>query len=86
MSFFTSKLKKFDVHTKTVDGVNQQTIGGAILTVACVLVVAILATSEVSTYMSVNKVNHLVMDQSNGAGEITLKYNIDFHNIPCSCM
>lgn len=86
MNFITSRLKRFDVHVKTVDSVNQQTLIGAFVTICCVAVVCILTTSEISTYLEKDTINHLVMDQSNGSGDVILKYEVEFLNIPCSCI
>lgn len=71
-------LKKFDVHIKTVDGVNEQTIVGAIITILCVAITILLVISEVTLYMSKDMVHHLVVDQG-GHGHDTVRLDVEIN-------
>ncbi len=78
-----SKLKKFDVHTKVVDGVNQQTVLGAILTVVSVILVVILLVSEISVFMKVDVASRMVADNTAGIESVKLEIDIEFLTVSC---
>lgn len=84
MHFFSSKLKKFDVHTKTIDGVHdQQTLIGAIVTVFSIAVVMLLILSEFSMYLNKDIVSHMVADTSVGVEAIQIKFDVEFTRTSC---
>jgi hypothetical protein len=83
MNFLTSRLKKFDVHVKTVEGVNQQTQIGALFTILTCIISFILFYSELKYYLSRENVHHMVIDQGNGQETVRLDFDFEFHAIPC---
>jgi len=52
-----ASLKRFDIHVKTVEGVNQQTIVGALFTIFSTILIAVLILSEVSYFMKIDVVD-----------------------------
>lgn len=84
MHFLSSRLKRFDVHTKTIDGVNdQQTLSGAILTIVTVVLVILLILSEFSQYMHVGIEDRMVPDSSVGVEDVAIQFDIEFDKTPC---
>lgn len=85
MHFLSSKLKRFDVHTKTIDGVNdQQTFVGAIFTIITVLLVFILVTSEVGQFMTINLEDRMIPDSTVGVEDVAIQFDITFEKTPCN--
>mmetsp|Transcript_13119 Transcript_13119/g.19764 ORF Transcript_13119/g.19764 Transcript_13119/m.19764 type:complete len:320 (+) Transcript_13119:115-1074(+) len=83
MASIITRLKKFDVHVKTVDGVNQQTTVGALITVLCVILTASLLISETMLFMSRENVHHMVVDQGNTHDTVRLDVDVEFHSLSC---
>jgi hypothetical protein len=75
--------KKFDVHVKAIDGVNQKTLIGAIITIISVLVVIGLLVSELSFFLKVDVVSRMIVDNAVGVESVKLDVDITFFNIPC---
>lgn len=84
MHLISSRLKKFDVHVKTVDVANEQTIVGAVITLLCVAVTVLLIISEITLYMSKDVVHHLVVDQG-GMGHDTVRLDFEFEFPKLAC-
>jgi len=85
MQFLSSKLKRFDIHTKTIDGVNdQQTVVGAIITIITVLLVFVLVTSEVGQFMTINMEDRMIPDSTVGVEDVAIQFDITFDKTPCS--
>lgn len=78
-----AKLKKFDVHVKAVDGVNQQTILGALLTIVTTLIVLVLLWSEVSQFMKIDVVSRMVADQNARFQSVRLEVDVEFNAVTC---
>jgi endoplasmic reticulum-Golgi intermediate compartment protein 3 len=79
-----SNIQKYDMHIKTLDGVTKQTVLGALMTVAAILIVLILFLSEVNTYNSTNIVSRMQADGGDGTDEsVRLHFDIDFMHISC---
>lgn len=78
-----AKLKRFDVHVKAVDGVNQQTILGALLTIITTLVVVILLWSEVTQFMKIDVVSRMVADQNARFQSVRLEVDVEFNAVTC---
>lgn len=84
MQGLSSRLRKFDVHVKTVDGVTQQTYIGACITVICSILVVVLCIAEFSAYMQKSTHNHIIVDQSIGSAAVRLRFDIHFHKLGCN--
>jgi hypothetical protein len=84
MNYITSRLKKFDVHVKTVDSVNEKTTLGAFLTILCAIVTFILLFSETKLYLDRDSVHHMIVDQSIAQETVRVDFDIDFPAITCS--
>lgn len=84
MNYLSSKLKKFDVHIKAVDGVNQQTILGAIFTIITFILTILLIFSEIKLYLTKNSIHHMVVDQKGGLETVRLDFDFEFHAISCT--
>ena len=82
----SSKLKKFDVHSKAVDGVNEQTAIGALVTFIMYGFIGFLLYSEVSVRSDSDIVSRMVLDASGSARRIQttkIEFDVDFHKIAC---
>jgi len=76
-------MKRFDVHVKTIDGVHQQTILGAVTTIVSVIIVNLLVISEVKQYLKKDIVNHMAMDNTVGVDAVKVYFDVHFHSIDC---
>jgi len=76
-------MKRFDVYVKTIDGVNQQTIFGAIVTIFSAIVVFMLVISEITVYFKKDVQYHMIPDVTVGVEAVKLDFSISFHKIPC---
>ena len=83
MQFLSSKLKKFDVHTKTVDGVTDQTILGAIITIISATIIFFLISSSLNSYFESDTVGHMIADTSVGLEDIKILFDLTFGSIEC---
>jgi hypothetical protein len=79
-----ASLKKFDIHVKVADGVNQQTILGALLTILSTVLVAVLIFSEVSYFMKVDVVSRMLTDKTAGVESVKLEFDLQFFDVACS--
>eukprot|EP01031_Cornospumella_fuschlensis_P030960 gene30960-37420_t len=78
-----SKLKRFDVYTKSLDGVNQQTLMGALATVVAVVLIGALLVSEVSYFQKINVVSRLEVDKGVGLEAVKVVFDISFPRVMC---
>ena len=76
-------MRRFDVHVKTVDGVTQQTVLGAIITLISVVVVLILLFSEFRLYSSSEIVSRMIADNSVGKDSVKLEFDLEFTEVAC---
>ena len=84
MHFLSSKLKRFDIHTKTIDGVNdQQTVTGAVITIVTVVIVAILVISEFVEYRRIDILSKMVADTTVGVADVEINFDIEFFKTSC---
>lgn len=79
-----NRFKKFDAYVKTVDGVNQQTLLGAIITIVSAILVSILLFSEIILYAKVDVVSRMATDKIGGVESVRLKFDIEFQGISCN--
>jgi hypothetical protein len=56
--------RRFDLYIKGVDGIQEKTIGGGIVTIVSCLMVAILLLSEMSVWWSVETIHRMHVDTS----------------------
>jgi hypothetical protein len=84
MSFFGSRLKKFDVHVKVVDGVSQQTSVGAVITIICLVLTCLLSYSELKVLIRPERSSHVVLDQISSMESVKLHFDLEFHKLKCS--
>ena len=75
----------FDIHTKSLDGVTQQTTIGAIVTLVSSVVVLMLLFSEMRLYTTTELVSRMYPD--NGVGRslesVRLHFDVEFPEIDC---
>jgi hypothetical protein len=83
VGLFRGKLDRFDVHIKTIEGVNQQTILGAILTIISTLVIIVLIFSETSRYMTKDVVSRMLTDTHQSQESVKIVLDIDFPYLHC---
>jgi hypothetical protein len=76
-------LKRFDIHSKAIDGVNQQTIFGALLTLVTTALVVVLVASEFSNFMQVETVSRMAVSQTSSIESIKLDFDVVFHQLGC---
>lgn len=69
-----TKFKRFDVHVKAVDGVNQKTILGACITIISAAVVIILVLSELNLFLKVDVISRMVADNTVGIESVRLDF------------
>jgi hypothetical protein len=80
-----STFKKFDIYSKTVDGVNKQTrIGGFVTVVSCLLLSA-LFLSELRDYLKLDVVSRMIVDSSVSKNTVALRFDIEFPSVSCKC-
>lgn len=84
MHFLSSKLKKFDIHTKTIDGVHdQQTVTGAVITVISAVIVFLLVMTQFNEYQQVDIVSRMVADSTVGVEDVEIIFDIEFYKTSC---
>mmetsp|Transcript_81220 Transcript_81220/g.159403 ORF Transcript_81220/g.159403 Transcript_81220/m.159403 type:complete len:304 (+) Transcript_81220:74-985(+) len=79
-----SSFKKFDIHVKAVDGVNQQTLLGAIITIISTILVSVLIFSEISYFMKVDVVSRMLTDKTAGIEAVRLEFDLQFYDVSCN--
>lgn len=84
MSLFGSRLKKFDVHVKVVEGVSQQTSIGAVITIICLVLTCLLSYSELNLLFRSDRSSHVILDQISTMEAVKLNFDVEFHKIACS--
>ena len=84
MSLFGSRLKKFDVHVKVVDGVSQQTTIGAIITILCFIFTCLLCYGEMRSLLRSDVSSHVELDQISAMESVKLHFEVEFHKVKCT--
>jgi heme/copper-type cytochrome/quinol oxidase subunit 2 len=79
-----ASFKKFDIHLKAVDGVNQQTILGAVLTIISTILVLVLIFSEISYFMKIDVVSRMLTDKTVGVEAVKLEFDMQFYDVACN--
>lgn len=76
-------LKRFDVHSKAIDGVHQQTLLGAVLTLVTTILVFVLLFVEISVFFKIEVVSRMVIDKSYGVEAVEVEFDLGFPKISC---
>jgi hypothetical protein len=76
-------MKKFDVHAKAMDGVNQQSLVGGIASIVAVITVLFLIVSETSFYVKKDVVSRMQPDSVIGPEIVKFDLALDFDTFPC---
>jgi len=71
------------MHTKTIDGITQQTKMGALMTLMAILIVAFLLVYEVGDYLKKDVDSMMVIDSSIGHEAVRLEFDLLFYKVPC---
>jgi hypothetical protein len=79
-----SLIKRFDVHLKTVDGIGQQTLCGAFITIIAIVIVCLLAVSELRVLAKKDVESYVLPDISVGIDEVRITFDVEFPSIPCT--
>lgn len=85
MSVGSASLKAFDVFPKTVAEFRQKTAGGGIVSIACVIVIAVLTLIELGEYLTERTEEHLYVDTSRGH-KLPIHVDMVFPALPCSVL
>lgn len=76
-------LKRFDVHAKAIDGVHQQTLLGALLTLLTTILVFVLLFVEISFFFKIDVVPRMILDKSYGVEAVEVEFDVGFPKISC---
>lgn len=79
-----TKLKKFDVHPKALEGVHQQSLIGAFFTIVTSVITLLLIISEISAFFKIETVSRLIVDKTSSANAIKLGFDVSLHNTACT--
>lgn len=79
---FTSKLKKLDVYKKVHDDYSIKTGSGGLISLASIVVMAILFISELNAYLTVEVVDHIMVDTTLNQ-KLPIGLNITFPHLRC---
>ena len=83
MNSILGNFKKFDAHVKTIDGVNQRTILGALLTVSSIIFVFFLIYTETKFFMSSQFESHMVTDFRGSQESLHVTFDVTFPLLKC---
>lgn len=79
-----AKLKKFDIHVKSLEGVNRQTLLGAVLTILGTILVLGLVVNEISIFRQIHVVSKLQIDKGGATEAVKLVFDVSFNRLPCN--
>lgn len=83
MSSLVGNFKKFDFHVKTIDGINQRTVFGALLTFLSIIFVFFLIYTETKFYMSSQFESHMVTDFRGSQESLSVSFSVKFPKLKC---
>mmetsp|Transcript_38373 Transcript_38373/g.108535 ORF Transcript_38373/g.108535 Transcript_38373/m.108535 type:complete len:371 (+) Transcript_38373:101-1213(+) len=78
----TSQFKRFDVYSKVHDDYRVKTESGGLISLVAFVVMIILFTSEISNYLSVEVVDHIMVDTTLNQ-KLPIGLNITFPHLRC---
>ena len=73
----------FDIYNKGIEGSQQRSVVGAVVTIGSALVMFLLFISELRTYLTTDVKNRLFVDPSRNSGYINVNFDISFPALPC---
>ncbi|CAI5718146.1 unnamed protein product [Peronospora effusa] len=76
--------RRFDLNSKGVDGIQERTIGGGLVTLVSCMVVAFLLLSELSVWWTVSVTHHMHVDTAPQDDPITVEVDITFLHETCN--
>ncbi|KAF0740063.1 hypothetical protein AaE_008769 [Aphanomyces astaci] len=79
-----NRLRQYDVYTKGVDGIQEKTMGGAIITVISVAIVILLFLSELGLYTTTEVVNRMHVDTVPQDAVMRIEVDITFLHEKCA--
>jgi hypothetical protein len=77
-----SKFKRFDVFSKVHDDYRIKTKSGGLISVVAIIIMMVLFISELSSYLTVEVVDHIMVDTSLGQ-KLPIGLNITFPHLRC---
>uniref|UniRef100_A0A7S3BPE8 Endoplasmic reticulum vesicle transporter C-terminal domain-containing protein n=1 Tax=Haptolina ericina TaxID=156174 RepID=A0A7S3BPE8_9EUKA len=77
------RFSSFDVYPKTLKEFRQRTQTGAIISIVCATLIAILACIEISDFAQIKTHDRLFVDTSRGQ-KLRINVNVTFPALPCS--
>ena len=77
------RFSSFDVFPKTLQEFRRRTLTGAIVSITCTVLIALLVCVEFVDFIRVKKSDHLFVDTSRGQ-QLRINVNITFPALPCS--
>ncbi|KAF0689501.1 Aste57867_19058 [Aphanomyces stellatus] len=78
-----NRLRQYDVYTKGVEGIQEKTLGGAIITVVSVAIVFLLLLSELGIYTTTEVVNRMYVDAIPQEALMHIEVDISFLHEKC---
>ncbi|OQS06780.1 endoplasmic reticulum-Golgi intermediate compartment protein [Thraustotheca clavata] len=78
------RLRQYDVYTKGVEGIQERTTGGAIITLTSLVVVLLLFLSELGIYTTTEVANRMYVDVDPQDTVMHVEVDITFLHEPCS--
>ena len=77
-------LKRLDIYRKVPKDLTQPTVGGAVISICCIVFMTILFLSELIDFLTPEIVNELFVDQtSNGLDKINVRLNVSLTKLDC---
>lgn len=76
-------LKQFDINSKALDGVHQQTLLGGLLSIVAVFVVGYLVVLEIFTFSKIDVVSRMIIDKAPSSEAFKLAFDVTFPYIAC---
>lgn len=76
-------IRKLDLYRKVPKELTQPTLGGATVSILCVIFMSYLLISELSEFLKVNIVQELYVDQSDGQDKIDVRLNVSLPRLEC---
>ena len=77
------KFSSLDVYPKTLREFRERTLSGAVISIVCTSLIAILACIEMADFVRIKKHDRLFVDTSRGQ-QLRINLNISFPALPCS--